>query len=84
MIKVLSTLFMQARVKPTVNNIEQICRCLCEQSNALNLCLKSERLLNYVIYDKMTCMLHLHLLAVIISRNVFFATFLIMSQHPAP
>ncbi len=66
MIEVLSTLFVQAGVTPPVNGIQQICRCPGEQSNAPNLCLKSQRLLNYAIYDKMTCMLHLHLLAVTI------------------
>ncbi len=42
MIKVLSTLFVQAGVMPTVNNIEQICRCPGEQLNAPNLCLKGK------------------------------------------
>ncbi len=93
MIEVLSTLFVQARVKPPVNDIEQICRCLREQSNALNLCLNPPRLLNDAIYDKMSYMLHRHLLAITIIwkqifkiriRNTFFAAFLITSQHPAP
>ncbi len=66
MIMVLSTLFVQAGVTPPVNDIEQICRCLGDKSNAPNLCHKLQRLLNYAIYDKMTCMLHRHLLAVTI------------------
>ncbi len=66
MIVFLSTLFVQAGVMPPVNDIEQICRCPDEKSNAPNLCLKPPRLLNDAIYDKMTCMLHHHLLAVTI------------------
>ncbi len=67
-----------------VNHIEQICRCPGERSNAPNLCHKLPKLLNYAIYDKMTCMLHHHLLAVTITqkrifkiriRNTFFAAF---------
>ncbi len=93
MIVGLSTLFVQAGVMPPVNGIEQICSCPGEKSNAPNLCLKPPRLLNDAIYDKMTCMLHRHLLAVTINwkwifkiriRNMFFAAFLITSQHPAP
>ncbi len=70
-----------ARVLSQVNGIEQICRCLGEKSNAPNLCHKPPRLLNYAIYDKMTCMLHRYLLAVTIAykrifkiqiRNMFF------------
>ncbi len=66
MIMFLSTLFVQAGVSPPVNGIEQICRCPGEKSNDPNLCHKLPRLLNYAIYDKMTCMLHRHLLAVTI------------------
>ncbi len=84
---------MQARVTPSVNGIEQICSCPGEKSNGPNLCLKPARHLNDAIYDKMTCMLHRHLLAITINwkrifkiqiRNTFFAEFLITSQHPAP
>ncbi len=51
---------------------KQICRCTGEKSNAPNLCLKPPRLLNGAIYDKMTCMLHRHLLAVtIIWKQIF-------------
>ncbi len=66
MIVFLSTLFVQAEVLPPVNGIEQICRCLGEKLNAPNLCYNLQRLLNYAIYDKMTCMLHRYLLAVTI------------------
>ncbi len=55
MIVVLSTLFVHAGVTPPVKDIEQICRCPGEKSNAANLCHKLPRLLNYAIYDKMTC-----------------------------
>ncbi len=72
MIVVLSTLFVQARVTPPVNDIEQICRCPGEKSNAPNLCLKLARLLNYAIYDKMTRMLHSHPLAVTITWKQIF------------
>ncbi len=72
MIVVLSTLFVQASVTLPANDIEQICRCPGEKLNAPNLCLKLPSLLNYVIYDKMTCMLHRHLLAVtIIWKRIF-------------
>ncbi len=64
MIVVLSSLFVQARVTPPINGIEKICRCSGEKSNAPNLCHKLQRLLNYAIYDKMTCILQHHLLAV--------------------
>ncbi len=64
MIVFLSTLFVQAGVSLPVNGIEQICRCPGEKSNVPNLCHKLQRLLNYAIYDKMTYMLHRHLLAV--------------------
>ncbi len=57
---------VHAGVKPPVNDIEQICRCPGEKSNAPNLCHKLPRFLNYAIYDKMTCILHRHLLAVTI------------------
>ncbi len=66
MIVVLSTLFVHAGVTPPVNGIEQICRCPDDKSNAPNLCHKLQRLLNYAIYNKMTCMLHHHMLAVTI------------------
>ncbi len=66
MIVYLSTLFVQAWVSPPVNGIEQICSCPGEKLNAPNLCHKLQRLLNYAIYDKITCMLHRHLLAVTI------------------
>ncbi len=62
MIMVLTTLFVQAGVMPPLNSIEKICRCRREKSNAPNLCLKPPRLLNDAIYNKMTCMLHHHLL----------------------
>ncbi len=92
MIVFLSTLFVQAGVSPTVYSIEQICRCPGEKSNAPNLCHKLPKLLNYAIYDKMTCMLHHHLFAVTIPqkrifeiriRNTFFAAFLTRQQHPS-
>ncbi len=92
MIAVLSTLFLQAGVMPPVNDIAQICRYLGEQSNLPNLYLKSQRLLNYAIYDKMTCMLHLHVLAVTIiwkqifkiqSRNAFLLHHSHMPNHNA-
>ncbi len=67
MIVVLRTLFVHTGVTPPVNDIEQICRCLGEKLNAPSLCHKLPRLLNYAIYDKMTCMLHHHLLAVTIA-----------------
>ncbi len=67
MIVVLSTLFVNVGVTPPVNNTEQICRYPGQKSNAPNLCHKLPRLLNYAIYDKMTCMLHRHLLAVTIN-----------------
>ncbi len=67
MIVVLSTLFVHAKVTPPVNNIEQICSCPGEKSNAPNLGNKLPRLLNYAIYDKMTCMLHHHHFAVTIT-----------------
>ncbi len=69
MIVFLSTLFVQAGVSPPVNCIEPvngICSYPGEKSNAPNLCHKLQKLLNYAIYDKMTCMLHHHLLAVTI------------------
>ncbi len=93
MIMVLSSLFVHAGFTPPVNDIEQICRCPGEKSNVPNLCHKLPRLLNYAIYNKMTCMLHPHLLAVTITfkqifkiwmRNTFFAAFFTTSQHPAP
>ncbi len=66
MIVFLSILFVQTGVLLPVNGIEQICRCPGEKSNAANLCHKFQRLINYAIYDKMTYMLHRHLLAVTI------------------
>ncbi len=66
MIMVLSTLFVHAGATLPVNDMEQICRCPGEKSNVPNLYHKPPRLLNYAIYDKMTYMLHRHLLAVTI------------------
>ncbi len=68
MIVVLNTLFVHAGVTQPVNDIEQICRCLGEKSNdpPPPICVISSQGLNYAIYDKMTCMLHRHLLAVTI------------------
>ncbi len=98
MINILSTLFVQAGVTPAVNGIKHIYRSsICNvrviQSKSPNSCLKSQRLLNDADYDKMTCMLPLHLLAVTIfwernfkiqSIKAFFAAFLITLQHLAP
>ncbi len=67
----LSTLFVQVRVTPPVNGIEQICNVRVIQWNASKSCLKHKRLLNYAVYDKMTCMLHHHMLANTIIRTKF-------------
>ncbi len=89
----LSTLFVQVGVMSPLNGVEQICRYPGDTVNAPKSCLKYLKLLNYAIYDKMTCMLQLHLLAVTIiwnrlfkirSRNAFLAVFFITSLHPAP
>ncbi len=69
MIVVLSTLFVQVGGMPPVNSIEQICRCPGDTVKCSKSCLKHERLLNYAVYDKMTCMLHQHLLANTIIRT---------------
>ncbi len=66
MIKVLSTLFVQAGVTGPVNSFEQICRCPGDSRSPPNSCLKPLSILNDAIYDMMTCMLHHHLVAVTI------------------
>ncbi len=89
MIMVLSTPFMHAGVKPPVNDIEQICRCLGEKSNASNLCHKLPRLLNYAIYACyiVICWPSQSPRSGFLKFELeirFFAAFLTTSQHPAP